>query len=80
MAEKKKTTKKVNKKETVEKVKSTKEKKIEEKKIVKSPNAGEELWVKYTELPDRVLGKVYDYKGQNARLVYINEKCKLIVE
>lgn len=46
----------------------------------KAYKPGDELFVDFKDLPGNVLGKLYDYDGVKARLVYINEKSKLIVE
>lgn len=54
-----------------------KTKKVEKKKELKP---GDEIFVDFKDLPGNVLGKLYNYEGVNARLVYIGEKSKLIVE
>lgn len=41
---------------------------------------GTVIWIDRKDLPGNVLGRVYQVNGVNARLVYIGERCKFIVE
>ena len=64
--------------------KETTKKKVVEKKVSHTiddnPRKGEVFYKNYNELTERVLGKVYEIDGVKARLVYVGEKCKFIVE
>ena len=75
MARKKKTEKKA-----VVKTEEIKEVKQEKKPELKHSHSNEIIWVDFKDIPGRVLGKVYEINGLRARLVYLGEKCKFIVE
>ena len=59
-------------------------KKVVEKKVSHTiddnPRKGEVFYKNYNELAEHVLGRVYEIDGVKARLVYVGEKCKFIVE
>ena len=72
MARKKKTEKKV---ETVNVVDEKLSNTIED-----NPRKGQVFYKDYKDIPGNVLGRVYQVDGVKARLVYIGEKCKFIIE
>lgn len=74
MARKKKTEVKIIKEEPVKKVET-------KKKLKYNPGAGEVFWLDYSEVPGTVLGALYEFKDNvKARLVYLGEKAKFIIE